>query len=90
MIKRNRHKISKISVKKKRNSRHVLNKASVIKAIRRKNRDMSKGIRATMRNRPWKNVITVTTGRRYKWSGINNIVINTETVRLGWHVALTF
>ena len=50
MIKRNRHKISKISVKKKRNSRHVLNKASVIKTIRRKNRDMSKGMRATCYN----------------------------------------
>jgi hypothetical protein len=25
-----------------------------------------------------------------KWNGINNTVINTETVRLGWHVALTF
>jgi len=50
MIKRNRHKISKISVRKKRNSRHVLNKASMIKAIRRKNRDMSKGMRATCYN----------------------------------------
>ena len=48
MIKRNRHKTSKISIKKKKNNNKCkLGKASLNKAIRRKNKDMSKGIRAT-------------------------------------------
>ena len=50
MIKRNRHKISKISVRKKRNIRCTLSKASLNKAIRRKNKDMAKGMRATCYN----------------------------------------
>jgi 23S rRNA A1618 N6-methylase RlmF len=50
MIKRNRHKTSKISIKKKKNNRCKLGKASIIKAIRSKNKDMAKGMRATCYN----------------------------------------
>ena len=48
-MKRNYHKVSKISVKKKKNNSRKLNKAGIGKTYRKMKRDMAKAIMSTIK-----------------------------------------